>query len=72
MRTASRCPKCDGRMAGGFVVDHGDNGQVHVSTWQSGEPQKSFWAGLKQVKAQQKPVSTFRCERCGFLESYAG
>jgi hypothetical protein len=58
-------------MAEGFVLDHGDNGAVHVSVWQSGAPQKSFWVGTKQVKADQKPVSTLRCDRCGYLESYA-
>lgn len=70
MKTAGRCPRCDGRMAEGFVLDHG-YGTTHISTWQAGEPRKSFWQGVKQVKAEQKPVSTLRCDRCGYLESYA-
>ncbi|WP_182466772.1 hypothetical protein [Sphingomonas gilva] len=57
-------------MATGFVVDQG-YGTAHVSTWQAGEPKVSYWFGAKQIKEQQKPVATFRCERCGFLESYA-
>jgi len=57
-------------MSEGFVVDQG-HGQAHVSTWQSGEPKMSIWVGLKQSKADQLKVSTWRCRRCGFLESYA-
>lgn len=72
MKTPGRCPKCDGRMAEGFVLDHGDYGAVNVATWQAGAPQKSFWVNVKQVKSEQRPVSTFRCDRCGYLESYAG
>lgn len=57
-------------MSEGFVVDQG-YGAAHVSTWQAGEPKKSIWVGLKQSKANQIEVSSFRCQRCGFLESYA-
>ena len=70
MKASGRCPKCDGRMAEGFLVDNG-YGTAHISTWQAGEPQRSLLFGVKQKKADQKPVSTFRCERCGYLESYA-
>lgn len=70
MSTSRRCSKCDGRMSEGFVLDQGQH-TVHVSTWQAGTPKKSFWQGIKQVKTSQKPVSTFRCDRCGYLESYA-
>ncbi len=37
----------------------------------AGAPQKSFWAGTKLPEEKQIPVGTFRCSRCGFLESYA-
>lgn len=57
-------------MAEGFVIDQG-YGQVQVSTWQAGEPKRSFWVGIKQSKSDQLQVSTLRCERCGYLESYA-
>ena len=67
----THCPKCGGSMTEGFIVDHGDYGTAHVSTFQSGQPRKSFWTGLKQNKADQVAVTTFRCGRCGFLESYA-
>ena len=58
-------------MSEGFVVDHGDYGAAHVSTYQSGAPRKSFWTGLKQSKEHQLPITTLRCGRCGYLESYA-
>ena len=34
----SSCPKCNGSMSEGFVVDRGDHGSAHVSTFQPGEP----------------------------------
>ena len=67
----SSCPKCNGSMTEGFVVDHGDYGAAHVSTYQPGEPRKSFWTGLKQDKKAQIQITTFRCGRCGYLENYA-
>ncbi len=70
MRPSSSCPKCGGSMAEGFVVDQG-YGSAHVSTWQHGEPKKSIWFGVKQSKSDQLEVSSWRCQRCGFLESYA-
>ena len=65
------CPKCQGRMTEGFIVDSGDYGTASVSTWQGGEPKKSFWTGLRQDKKAQLQVTTWRCDRCGFLENYA-
>jgi hypothetical protein len=57
-------------MSAGFIVDQG-HGTAQVSTWQGGEPTKSFWLGLKQSKSDQIEVTTYRCGRCGYLESYA-
>jgi hypothetical protein len=71
MTTSKTCPKCSGRMETGFIVDAGDYGAAHVSRWQPGEPRKSFWTGLKIAKAAMIEVTTLRCGRCGFLESYA-
>jgi hypothetical protein len=63
------CPKCKGMMELGFVIDHGHGGVRTVSQWAEGEPQKSFWTGLKV--SEPKEVSTHRCTACGYLESYA-
>lgn len=65
-----RCPKCDGSMSEGFVLDEG-YGHYRVTRWQPGAPKKSIWTGIKQKKADQLKVSTRRCDRCGYLELYA-
>lgn len=70
-QTPSRCPKCDGPMEQGFILDVMHGGQI-VSRWAAGVPQKSFWTGTKSVSEDIViPVGTFRCESCGYLESYA-
>ena len=67
---AATCVKCGGTMSEGFVVDEG-YGTAGVSTWQDGVPKKSFWTGVKQLKESQIEITTWRCRRCGYLESYA-
>ena len=67
---AKTCPKCAGAMADGFIVDH-SYGTASVASWVEGEPKKSFWVGLKLGGKSQVEITTWRCSRCGFLESYA-
>jgi hypothetical protein len=58
-------------MEAGFLVDVG-YGKTEVPKWVAGEPVSSFWsAGLKLRGKEQLPVTTYRCRRCGYLESYA-
>jgi hypothetical protein len=64
------CPRCQGRMEEGFVVDEG-YGSRTVSAWIEGVPIKSFWSGLKTKGKRRLPIQTWRCMRCGVLESYA-
>ena len=66
----SRCPKCDGEMAQGFIVDWNLAG-LRVCTWVEGAPEKSSLTGTKVPTRNCIPVGTFRCSGCGFLESYA-
>jgi predicted nucleic-acid-binding Zn-ribbon protein len=66
----SECPKCSGRMEEGFTLDHTRNGQT-AAKWVEGQPQKSFWVGVKAPSGATHPIATFRCSRCGYLESYA-
>ena len=66
-----QCPKCSGEMEGGFLVDHTDYASARVETWVEGAPTKAFWTGLKIKDRPQLSVTTYRCERCGYLESYA-
>lgn len=58
-------------MTEGFVMDTNQHQQRTVSTWVEGIPEKSFWLGLKLGKKPKFEIQTWRCGRCGFLESYA-
>ena len=64
------CIHCHALMELGFVAD-GTHAGFAQETWCPGEPQPSFWVGLKLKKDQLLPVVTFRCPKCGYLESYA-
>jgi len=70
MAQSKQCPKCGGAMVDGFVVDH-THGGVGVASWVEGAPEKSFWLGLKLRGKRTLGIATWRCGRCGFLESYA-
>ena len=68
--TTMDCPKCRARMEVGFIQDSTDQ-QVKRSRWIEGEPEKSFWSGIKTKGKRQYDVLTWRCSRCGYLEEYA-
>jgi hypothetical protein len=70
MARTGTCPKCQGTMSEGFVVDRTDNGRA-VASWVEGAPEKSIWSGIKLRGKTQVPIATWRCGSCGFLESYA-
>jgi hypothetical protein len=58
-------------MVSGWVPDNTQAG-FQQENWSPGEPQPSFWTGLKVEKKDIViPVTTFRCPNCGYLESYA-
>jgi hypothetical protein len=57
-------------MIDGYIVDQ-TYGAANVASWAEGEPQKSIWVGLKLRGKEQLEITTWRCRRCGFLESYA-
>jgi hypothetical protein len=67
---SSDCPKCSGRMEEGFTLDKSRQGLTQAQ-WVEGKPQTSFWTGLKAPGDARRPITTLRCTRCGFLESYA-
>lgn len=64
------CAKCGGPMAEGLVLDN-TYGSLLQSEWLEGAPERSRWTGLKIKGKEHLPVTTFRCEKCGYLESYA-
>ena len=71
MSDPKECLRCRGPMERGFVLDRGHGQHKDTQKWIEGKPERSFWMGLKTKGREQHPVRTFRCERCGYLESYA-
>lgn len=69
MAAGSHCPKCEGRMEEGFTPDYG-YGEKHDAAWHAGAPDKRWW-GLKIDKKSMRPITAYRCSRCGFIEHYA-
>lgn len=59
------CPKCNAEMEEGFLA-----GQ-RVAEWIEGPLEKSFWLAFKIHGRKRRTIRTFRCVKCGFLESYA-
>lgn len=57
-------------MEGGVVIDYTYGGKMQ-SRWVGGEPEESFWTGLKTSGKPQYKAETYRCWGCGYLESYA-
>lgn len=71
MQGTVECKKCHAQMESGWVPDCTHAG-VQQENWYPGEPQPSFWTGMKAEKKDIViPVTTFRCANCGYLESYA-
>lgn len=66
------CLRCDGQMEQGFMLDAGDYNVTAQAKWSSGAPRTSFWR-LSAVPegAKTLAVTTWRCTRCGRLESFA-
>jgi predicted RNA-binding Zn-ribbon protein involved in translation (DUF1610 family) len=71
-KTTTKCPKCGGEMSEGIVIDRGHMNTLSASAWYPGEPDKSIWAlGLKIDPKKQRQITTYRCDQCGYLESFA-
>ena len=54
------------------MVDQG-YARTAVPQWVEGEPETSLWmgGGLKLRGKDKLDITTYRCRRCGYLESYA-
>ncbi len=65
------CLRCKTTMEMGFVVDHGHGNSLQEQEWVEGDVVKSFWVGIQTKGRQKRHVRTYRCPRCGYLESYA-
>jgi predicted nucleic-acid-binding Zn-ribbon protein len=65
-----KCPKCQGAMEEGFLLDQqGYNSVFKVTQWVEGPPKKKFGYGV-ETKVERN-TSAFRCVNCGYLELYA-
>jgi hypothetical protein len=56
----------------GFILDKAHYNNPVKPEWVEGKPEYSFWTGMKIKDRERHFIVTYRCERCGFLESYAG
>lgn len=68
---APDCPACRTPMEEGFMIDHGDHSTPAQSVWAEGPAIRSWWRGLDLKGKTQIPAVTYRCPRCGLLQSYA-
>jgi hypothetical protein len=58
-------------MQAGFVLEEADSRRA-VAKWIEGDSQVPWTRfGVKIVERAQYPIQTFRCVKCGYLESYA-
>lgn len=70
MKERIACVKCEGEMVLGFIVDF-TYGSKLQSRWVEGKPEESFWSGIKLDEHPQFLVTSYRCNKCGYLEFYA-
>ena len=71
MPKSIECLRCHTPMEAGYVIDNTHGGNVQ-ERWSPGKPNSSFWTGLKLEKEKLLSVISYRCPKCGMLESYAG
>jgi hypothetical protein len=70
MNEPVECIRCHAKMEVGHVPDNTHSG-FQLQNWYPGQPEPSFWMGLKLKSDSLIPVTTFRCPKCGYLESFA-
>jgi len=58
-------------MEEGFVADQRTKAASTEQVWYAGAPERWWWGTLKLRGRETRGVSTYRCRRCGYLESYA-
>lgn len=65
-----KCLRCNTQMVEGFILDE-THGAHLVSRWVAGPPDPSFWTGTKIGGKERRKVKSYRCPKCGYLESFA-
>jgi hypothetical protein len=71
MQSDQHCPKCGSSMEEGFLFDRSHDSFGQPEFWVEGAPQKSFWWGTRFRDKGHYEIRSYRCTRCGYLESYA-
>ena len=67
---APSCPKCSISLQEGFLLEHTRNSRS-ATEWVEGQPERSFWRGLALGGRLRLRMTSYRCPRCGLLETYA-
>ena len=68
--TTVRCPRCDGIMEEGFLLDS-TYGAVLQARWVEGPAVRRWWGSVQRRGRREYKVMAWRCTDCGYLESYA-
>lgn len=66
----SKCVKCGGTMKEGFPLDSMRH-NARVGHWAEGVPAFLIFGILRLGGRRKLPITSYRCQRCGYLESYA-
>jgi len=53
------------------MLEQRDGNMKGVTEWIEGAPEKGWFGAVKLRRRKRMEVQTYRCGRCGFLESYA-
>ncbi len=70
MPMENECTNCGGKMQKGFVFDRGHMEYKTQQAWVEGEPEESFWSGVKTSGRDGYRVVAYRCTGCDRLEFY--
>lgn len=66
-----KCSKCGATMEEGFLLDQEHHPHPQPTQWASGTTEISFFSGAKTAGKNRIPIRSYRCLKCGLLESYA-
>ena len=68
--TAPECRDCRVAMDAGLMLDR-THGGSEQPMWINGTADKGIFGMIKEGDRERLPVVTFRCPKCGRLESFA-
>lgn len=70
------CPKCDGEMVAGALLEKGTSGNIDLMPTEWVQFDTTYYEKHGYFKGKhvtdRRRVQTYRCTNCGLLESYAG